>query len=128
MQADPGVDEERPLVHDPDLHASHASVDERPRRFARLFGDAVRSRRVVERAVRHDPERAPRRERRAGRGVDRAVAADGNDGARFAFGAFGGAPREGFDLGAVLCDEELAAPPCGGQLLLDRREGPVPVL
>src|SRR5688572_17895131 len=48
MQADPGVDEKRPLVHDADLHVRDASVDECPRGIARLTGDAVGARRVVE--------------------------------------------------------------------------------
>ncbi|MCY1533881.1 hypothetical protein D9M68_692320 [compost metagenome] len=79
IQAQAGIDQERPAVEQADLNRPGLALQEAMQGRFRVLGDAVTAAEVVERALGQDAERHVLAQHRAGDGVERAVAARGDD-------------------------------------------------
>ena len=121
IQPQARVDQEYPVVDQPDLHRLHTRVQQRAGRFLRVGRDSMRAAEVVERALRKHAHWAAGVVGRLRHRVDRPVAPGGNNDAIVCQRLPGRSPSDPADVDARLRGGDLVASTRFRQQAADQR-------
>ena len=121
VQADAGIDQEHPVVDQPHLHRLHRRVQQQLHGLRGVLRNAVRAAEVVEGALRQHAEGAAAAQHGLRHGVQRAVAAGGDDHAACRLGALHRIARDDRQAPRVVHLQQMQLAPGRGAGLFDRQ-------